>query len=279
MASSAPPLTRRVLRHHWLVRATHWLNALAVVFLLMTGLNIFGAHSQLYWGDAGSAEQRERVWLDVGASGPAAAPRGWTDIGGRRFDTTGVIGVSDGRSGGPTVVAFPHWATFPSGRDLGTARNWHFFFAWILILNGLAWLAHGAVTGRIWREIVPRLSELSPRHLWHDAAQHLKLNFPTGAAALRYEVLQKIAYFGVTLVLIPAVILTGMAMSPGLNAAFPWLDALWGGRQSARSVHFIAMAGIAGFVLVHLVMVLLSGPVRGIGTMITGRLTIGGRNR
>lgn len=279
MASLAPfpkTATRRVLRHHWLVRVTHWLNALAIIVLLMSGLNIFGAHPQLYWGDTGSVAQRSTIWLDVGASGSMRAPQGWLKIGSQHFETTGVLGVSKSPADRWSVVAFPHWATFPSGRDLATARTWHFFMAWLLIVNGLAWLVYGVISGRIRREILPRLAELSPRHLWHDVVQHLRLNFPKGEAALHYEVLQKLAYAGVALVLIPVMILTGMAMSPGLNAAFPWLDAIWGGRQSARSVHFIAMSGISLFVTVHLALVLLSGPIRGIGAMITGRLTIGG---
>jgi thiosulfate reductase cytochrome b subunit len=279
MARLAPfpkTATRRVLRHNWLVRVTHWLNALAIIVLLMSGLNIFGAHPQLYWGDTGSVAQRSTIWLDVGASGSMRAPQGWLKIGSQRFETTGVLGVSKSPADRWSVVAFPHWATFPSGRDLATARTWHFFMAWLLIVNGLAWLLYGVISGRIRREILPRLAELSPRHLWHDVVQHLRLNFPKGEAALHYEVLQKLAYAGVALVLIPVMILTGMAMSPGLNAAFPWLDAIWGGRQSARSVHFIAMSGISLFVMVHLALVLLSGPIRGIGAMITGRLTIGG---
>lgn len=268
------PPVRRVLRHHWLVRLTHWGNALAIVFLLMTGMNIFGAHPRLYWGHAGSVDQLDRQWLEVGVGGTMQAPRGWMDIGDRRFDTTAVLGVSKNARDQWSVVAFPHWATFPSGRDLATARTWHFFAAWLLIVTGLLWLGHAILSGRLWRDIIPRLSELAPAHLWHDVVQHLRLNFPKGEAALRYEVLQKLAYAGVALVLIPVVILTGMAMSPGLNAAFPFLDALWGGRQSARSVHFIASSGIAAFLVVHLVLVVLAGPIRGIGAMITGRITI-----
>lgn len=275
--SVPPPLQRprRVLRHHWLVRLTHWGNALAIFFLLMTGMNIFGAHPRLYWGHGGSLDQVDRQWLEVGQGGMMNAPRGWVDIGDTRFDTTGVLGVSRNASGNWNVVAFPHWATFPSGRDLATARTWHFFAAWLLIINGLVWLGYAVLSGRLWREILPRARELAPAHLWHDVEQHLKLNFPKGEAALQYEVLQKLAYAGVALVLIPVVILTGMAMSPGLNAAFPFLDALWGGRQSARSVHFIAASGIAGFLILHLVLVVLAGPIRGISAMITGRMTIG----
>ena len=280
MASTAPaleiPAPRSVLRHHWLVRSAHWLNALAIIILLMTGLNIFGAHPRLYWGDAGSVDQCGRVWLETGASPPWNNPTGWIEIAGARLDTTGLIGVSTTPTGGINFVAFPHWATLPSGRDLATARTWHFFFAWVTILNGLAWLGHGLLSGRLRREILPTRAQLAPAHLWHDIVEHAKLNFPKGEAALSYEVLQRLAYAGVTLILIPTVILTGLAMSPGMDAAWPWLDQLWGGRQSARSVHFIAMSGIAGFLLLHLALVLLSGPIRQIGAMITGRMTIGG---
>ena len=265
-----------MLRHHWLVRLTHWLNAIAIIVLLMTGLNIFGAHPRLYWGDAGSVDQHERLWLETGASPPWRNPTGWIEIAGTRFDTTGFIGVSQSSKGTTSFVAFPHWATLPSGRDLATARTWHFFFAWVIILNGLAWLLYGLFSGRLWREILPKRRQLTRAHLWTDIVEHAKLNFPKGEAALSYEVLQRFAYAGVTLVLIPTVILTGLAMSPGMDAAWPWLDQLWGGRQSARSVHFLAMSGIAGFLLLHLVLVFLSGPIRQIGAMITGRMTIGG---
>jgi thiosulfate reductase cytochrome b subunit len=273
--SPAAP-ARRVLRHPLLVRITHWTNALAIIILLMTGLNIFGAHPRLYWGNAGSVDQRERVWLETGASPPWNNPSGWIDIAGTRFDTTGVIGVSEMPSGGTNFVAFPHWATLPAMRDLATARTWHFFAAWVLILNGLGWLFYGVFSRRLWREILPTRAQLRPAHLWHDIVEHAKLNFPKGEAALSYEVLQRLAYAGVALVLIPIVILTGLAMSPGMDAAWPFLDQLWGGRQSARSVHFLAMAGIAGFLILHLVLVVLSGPIRQVGAMITGRMTIGG---
>lgn len=276
MASSSPSAPRRVLRHPLLVRLTHWTNAIAIITLLMTGLNIFGAHPRLYWGDAGSVDDHRGQWLEIGASPPWRSPAGWLDVAGTRLETTGLLGASTLPNGRPNIVAFPRWATLPSGRDLATARNWHFFAAWVLILNGLAWLAYSLLTGRLWREILPSRQQLSRAHLRHDIIEHLKLNFPKGEAALSYEVLQRLAYAGVTLVLIPIVILTGLAMSPGMDAAWPWLDALWGGRQSARSVHFLAMAAIAGFLALHLVLVILSGPIRQIGAMITGRMTIGG---
>lgn len=273
-APSPPSPPRTVLRHHWLVRLTHWTNALAVFFLLMTGLNIFGAHPRLYWGNAGSVEQLERRWLEIGVSGTMQQPQGWLEVTGRRFDTTGLLGASTAANGTPAIVAFPPWATFPSVRDLATARTWHFFMAWLLVVNGAVALGGGLASGHVVRDLLPRPRELAPRHLWHDIVQHLKLDFPKGEAALRYEVLQKLAYAGVALVLLPLVILTGMTMSPGFDAAFPWLDQLWGGRQSARSLHFLAASAIALFIAVHLLMVLLSGPIRQVGAMITGRLRI-----
>ena len=174
MATAAPSLsnTRRVLRHHWLVRLTHWLNAIAIIVLLMTGLNIFGAHPRLYWGDAGSVDQHERLWLETGASPPWRNPTGWIEIAGTRFDTTGFIGVSQSSKGTTSFVAFPHWATLPSGRDLATARTWHFFFAWLLVINGALYIAFSLINRHFARDILPERSELKPRHLWEEIVHH-----------------------------------------------------------------------------------------------------------
>lgn len=249
MAPPAPPaIPRRVLRHHWLVRASHAGGALAIIFLLMTGLNILSAHPRLYWGDAGSAVQDEGLWLEIGVAGPARAPRGWLEVAGTRIDTTGLLGVSTGRDGRPAIVAVPHWASFPGWRDLGTARTWHFFMAWVLAASGLAWLGHGLASGHIRRDL-----------------------FGHG----QYKRAQRSAYAGITLLVLPVLVLTGMAMSPGLDAALPWLDALWGGRQSARSLHFIAAIAIGLFLAGHLVMVLASGPFRLVASMVTGRVVEG----
>jgi thiosulfate reductase cytochrome b subunit len=100
------------------------------------------------------------------------------------------------------------------------------------------------------------------------------LNFPKGEAALRYNTLQKVSYVAVIFLLIPLMILTGITMSPGMDAAWPWLLDLFGGRQSARSIHFIVAAAILAFIIVHLIMVLLAGPVNEIWSMISGRWRI-----
>ena len=124
------------------------------------------------------------------------------------------------------------------------------------------------------RDLAFRHNELAPRHVWQDIKDHARLRFPTGAAALRYNVLQKASYIGVIFVALPLVILTGLTMSPGMNAAWPWLADLFGGRQSARSIHFIAAFALAAFFLVHILMVLLAGPVNEVRSMITGRYKV-----
>jgi thiosulfate reductase cytochrome b subunit len=125
--------------------------------------------------------------------------------------------------------------------------------------------------GHIARDLAFRRGELAPRHVWQDICDHARLRLPTGAAALRYNVLQKASYIAVLFIALPLLILTGLTMSPGMNAAWPWLVDLFGGRQAARSIHFLTAFALAAFFLVHMLMVLLAGPVNEIGSMITGR--------
>ncbi len=124
------------------------------------------------------------------------------------------------------------------------------------------------------RDLAPRPAELHPAHVWQDVKDHARLRFPTGDAALRYNVLQKLSYAGVLFVLLPVIVLTGLTMSPGMNAAWPWLLDVFGGRQSARSIHFIATFLLVAFVVVHLLMVVLAGPVNELRSMITGRFRV-----
>lgn len=262
-------------RHALAVRVTHWINALAIVFLLGTGLNIFNAHPMLYWGQYGSDRDHANRWLEIGAANAAGGElRGYVRIGGLEVGTTGVLGVSKGANGQPQVIAYPAWSTIPSGRDLATARNFHFFFAWMLAINGLVYLAYGVASGHIFKNLVPRLRELSPGNIGHDIVQHLKLKFPKGEDSKRYHILQKLAYAGVVLGLIPLVILSGLGMSPGFDAFAPWVLDLFGGRASSRSLHWVAANLIALFIIVHLLMVLLAGAFNQIRSMITGKVRV-----
>ncbi len=260
-----------VKRHRLSTRIWHWVNAVAIFVLLMSGLSIFNAHPRLYWGSYGA--NPDPAWLEIYSEDQ----RGWLEIGDRRWDTTGVLGRWREPDGEISTRAFPHWATIPGYYSLATGRLWHFFFAWILVLGGLAYWAWSFANRHVQRDLAPRRSELSPRHIWHDISQHARLRFPKGAAALNYNILQKLSYLTVLFVLLPLIVLTGLTMSPTMNAAWPWLLDLFGGRQSARSIHFITAFLITGFILVHLIMVLLAGPLNEIRSMITGRFRLPGR--
>ena len=126
------------------------------------------------------------------------------------------------------------------------------------------------LSGHLRKDLHVRRAEWSPRHIWHDMKEHARLRFPRGQAAARYGILQKLSYIGVIFILLPLMIATGLTMSPGMNAAWPWLLDIFGGRQSARSIHFIAAWALVLFVLVHIAMVLLAGPVNELRSMVTG---------
>jgi thiosulfate reductase cytochrome b subunit len=167
---------------------------------------------------------------------------------------------------------FPGWMTLPSGRNLAVARDWHFFFAWIFVINGLIYLAYALISGRFQRLMEPSREEL--RHIPDSIVEHARLHFPEGEAARTYNVIQKLTYLVVLLLLLPLMLGTGLSMSPGMNAVLPGLLELFGGRQSARTLHFIAGAGIVLFAIVHVLLVFLSGPVNNLRAMTTGWFVI-----
>lgn len=262
----AKPMPRKTVirRHGVMVRLTHWVNALALFFMLVSGLQIFNAHPSLYWGKASTFES---PWLAIYAEGD----RGITSVGKVVIDTTGVLGRSQTR-GQWENRGFPSWATIPYYKSLAEGRNWHFFFAWVFGINGLIYLVSGLFSRHLQRDIVPTRRDLA--HIGKDIVAHLKFQFPKGAEAARYQVLQRLAYTGVALIVLPLMVLTGLTMSPAMNAAFPFLLDVFGGRQSARSIHFICAGLTVGFIIIHLVMVILAGPFNQIRGMITGRFAI-----
>jgi thiosulfate reductase cytochrome b subunit len=142
----------------------------------------------------------------------------------------------------------------------------------VFVINGLIYLIWSLSSGHLRRDLAPSGGEL--KHVGSSISEHLRLHFPKGEEAKRYNVLQKLAYLVVVLVLLPLMLLTGLAMSPGMDAGYPILLDMFGGRQSARTIHFIAASLIVLFVLVHVVMVLISGVWNNLRSMITGRYVI-----
>lgn len=260
-----------IYRHSPVVRLTHWVNVLCLTCLLMSGLQIFNAHPRLYWGKYGA--DSDRAFLVIGSRQQNQTLQGFVQIGPLELTTTGVLGVS-ALDGEQTARAFPGWLTQPSWQDLGAGRHWHFFFAWLFVLNGLFYLLHGFWRRHFRHDLLPSRQQLKLRHLWHEIINHARLRFAHGEEARHYNALQKITYLGVIFIVLPLMVLTGLTMSPALDAAFPFLPDLFGGRPSARTLHFISATVLVLFVVVHLVMVVVSGPVNNLRSMITGRYRI-----
>ncbi|MEP6967124.1 MAG: cytochrome b/b6 domain-containing protein [Pseudomonadota bacterium] len=271
---SRPPLGKETIyRHTVVVRITHWVNVIVVSLLLMSGMQIFNAHPRLYWGEYGA--DADKPWLEMTALKPDSDhPTGVLRVAGAQVTTTGVLGVSKGADGQPAQRGFPRWATLPSVQDLATGRRWHFFLAWLLAANGLIYLLFGAFNGHFRRDLTPTGDQIRPRSILASIVDHIRLKHPVGEEAKRYNILQKFAYLAVVFVILPAMVLSGLTMSPGFDAVAPWLLSLFGGRQSARTIHFITANLIVLFVIVHVVEVFIAGVGNEIRSMITGRYAI-----
>jgi thiosulfate reductase cytochrome b subunit len=271
VAAGRTPAGALYYRHTLPVRIMHWINVLALTVLLMSGLNIFNAHPTLNWGK--SSYNGVRPVLEIKAVEVVeGVPMGVTSVFGHAFETTGFLGVSKDRNGELVVRAFPWWLTVPDNQWLAMARRWHLFFAWVFVINGLCYVAYAVASRHLARDLAPTSSDL--RSIGQSIVDHLKFKHPTGEAAKRYNVLQKLAYLVVIFVLLPLIILMGMAMSPWLDSLWPgWIDVV-GGRQAARTVHFIAAWLLVAFVLIHVFEVIVSGLWNHLRSMITGRFRI-----
>jgi thiosulfate reductase cytochrome b subunit len=281
----------RYYRHRLPVRISHWINVICLSILLFSGLGIFNAHPALYWGassysmrptlleitattqppintgDAAGSDQSSRVTVES-----AGQRRGKLRVGDREVDTTGVLGVSTSFNGKVIERAFPSWLTIPGTYSLAESRLWHFFFAWVFVLNGLFYVFHSLISGHLRRDLMPDRKDM--RGIGASIIDHLHFRHPQGEAAKRYNVLQKLAYLVVIGVLLPLIIVMGMAMSPMLDTVTTgWVD-WFGGRQSARTLHFIIAWLLVAFVLIHVFEVVISGLWNHLRSMITGHYVI-----
>ena len=260
----------RIFRHSILIRLTHWMIVICLFILLMSGLQIFNAHPALYWGQKSDFEHPS---VSIGAETNSANKlTGTTNVLGYKFITTGILGVSAGADGRPAERGFPGWITLPAGQDLATGRLWHFLAAWGFVLSLMLYFFNGFVSGHFWHHLVPSGEQI--RHIGPSIWDHVRLRFPKGKEAEQYNVLQKLTYLLVIFVVLPVAVLAGLTMSPGLDAAFPQLLQLFGGRQSARTVHFLAAGALVLFFIVHVALVLVSGVWNNMRSMITGWYTI-----
>jgi thiosulfate reductase cytochrome b subunit len=257
-------------RHTLPVRILHWINVVCLAILFMSGLNIFNAHPALNWGK--SSYTGTQPFLEIGSRMAGDRIIGVTRIAGREFDTTGTLGAFYGEAGEAESRAFPSWLTVPSTQWLAMARRWHLFFAWLFLINGLIYVGYSLFSRHLGRDLAPTRQDW--RSIGRSIIEHLRFKHPTGDQAKRYNVLQKLAYLAVIFVLLPLVILMGVAMSTWLDGVVPgWIDIV-GGRQSARSIHFIAAWLLVAFVLIHVFEVIVSGLWNHLRSMVTGNYRI-----
>lgn len=161
------------------------------------------------------------------------------------------------------VMRFPGWITLPARYNLAAARDWHNTAALVFAFGLLAiWFAMLA-NGHFRRDLA------ASKRDWHPAAWRAALA-RKGTAELPYNALQKLAYGALFALMLPLMVATGLAMSPGFEPFAPWLVDALGGRQSARSIHFITTWALVGFAIGHVAMTLVSGPARLIGAMLHG---------
>lgn len=248
-----------IYRYALLTRASHWVWVVAFFVLIGSGLQIFNASPNLDASDKSDPARR------VLAIGSPAQGVGTTTVFGRTFHTTGWLGWTQDGMGSMGEHAFPAWATIPGFQDLASGRRWHLFFAWVAAVCWLAWLISTAIKGSL-KDMLLRPSDL-PK-LWPMQAYYLKLRKEPPPHGI-YNPLQKAAYTSVGFVIAPFVVLTGLALSPGIDAIANPLTVLLG-RQFARLWHFTGMILLVGFFGVHTFQVATQGVLNQMRSMITG---------
>jgi thiosulfate reductase cytochrome b subunit len=236
-AASTVPAATAATRHSALVRITHWITTLCFLALLVTGMEIVISHPRFYWGETGNVLTTPLFQLPIPSS--------------RALVQTGYGYVMPDQNG---------WS-----------RYLHFEAAWATVLTGLLYAIYGFFTGHFWRNLSPSRGDLSWRALSTEIVNHLRFKRPSEAEAWSYNTLQRLSYLFVIFVLFPLVIWTGLALSPAFDSAFPAAVTSLGGRQSARSIHFLVSLGLVLFLLVHVVMIFLAGFKSRMSAMITGR--------
>jgi len=251
-------------RHSAPVRVMHWLNVLFIIIMLMSGLNIFNAHPALYLGES-SYSGRSPVFKTGTGENDKGEISGYLYLFGIKFNTTVLSGDSQKRA---ARFEFPSWITIPGHRWLAMARRWHFFFAWLLVLNGLTFVIYSAISRHLQKELVPTKQDL--KTIGKSVIDHLHFKHAAGEESKNYNVLQKLAYLSVIFILVPMAILAGLGMSPAMNSLYPsWFSSI-AGRQTVRTLHFIIAASLVLFVFIHIFEIIINGFRNNVHSMITG---------
>ncbi|MEE2775374.1 MAG: cytochrome b/b6 domain-containing protein [Acidobacteriota bacterium] len=216
------------------VRICHWMNLVACGFLLWSGVHIFLDFPELYWGDTGY-------------------------------------------QGYPAIFKLSDWGlSWDQAGELGDrmwGRNYHFTFAWVFLLNGVFYVGWNLLRGTYKSRMFPTRNDLAPRQLWATVKAHLRWPRPEQRSPLDYNTLQKLSYLSLVFVYVPLMLLTGIAQAPAFAAAWPWLLDMFGGRQTARTLHAIGTVVLVAFVAVHIFEVFGRGALARLRSMTIGRIS------
>ena len=241
MASLQEPRPQSLTSGHtrW-VRASHWIVTLSFLTLAFSGVVILMAHPRLYWGQVGNDLTPALIELPISRNYKHG---GWQNS--TPFFQDAASPISANR-------------TYDIFNKNGWGRSLHFLAAWFLALTGAVYLLAGVITGHFRRHIVPRPKELGS-DLWRDMLDHARLRVRAATGGPHYGLLQKCTYFAVVFVAVPLIVISGLTMSPAVTAAYPFLTRVFGGFQSARTIHFLAFVLLMLFLLVHVLMIVKSG--------------------
>jgi thiosulfate reductase cytochrome b subunit len=234
------------------VRLSHWIVTVSFTTLAFTGFVILMAHPRLYWGEVGNDLTPPLIELPISRNHRHG---GWENSEPIFQDAGSAVSAN---------------RTFDIFNENGWGRSLHFLAAWFFVLTGAIYLLTGVFTGHLRRHIVPRPSELTPHLFWRDVLDHARLRIRAATGGPHYGVMQKCTYFGVVFLALPLTVVTGLAMSPAVTGAYPFLSRIFGGYQSARTIHFVAFVILMLFLLVHVVMIVKSGFKRQMRAMTIG---------
>lgn len=230
------PAAAAAPRHPRFVRITHWITTAAFFALLLSGVEVLLSHPRFYWGEIGNVNTAPLFTIPVPSS----------------------------RDMVPTGYAF----VLPDQN--GWSRYLHFQSAWLLLFTGLVYLVAGLWSGHFRRSFVPGTADRSWPAVRASIVAHLRLTTAALGDPWSYNSLQRVSYLVIVFVLFPLIIWSGLAMAPGFTAVFPWTVAVFGGRQSARTVHFVVTIALIAFTFVHVAMIMLAGFRSRVGAMVTG---------
>lgn len=235
LTDAAPP------RHSLLVRITHWVTVISFLALLITGVELIISHPRFYWGETGNSGMTPLFSFHIPAS----------------------------RGTVPTGYNY----TMPDQN--GWSRYLHFEAAWVLVITALIYGFASLLNSHFRKNLFPAPAQRNWPAIRVVFSRYFRPGPLDPGESDAYNVVQRISYLAVIFVLFPLVILTGLALSPGFNAAVPIVVNTFGGRQSARTLHFFVTDLLVIFLIVHVAMLSLAGFWSRTRAMITGHAKSG----